>query len=106
MSTYIILGTYSNKGARGLVEGESNRRAAMEILTNSAGAKLLDYHITRGIYDFCVIAEAENFEMVAAMNLKAKAADTVGKLDVLESLNIDEIRNYAKKVTFLSPTEK
>ena len=33
MSTYIILGIYSNKGTEGLVEGESDRRDAMEKLT-------------------------------------------------------------------------
>ena len=43
MSTYIILGKYSNEGAGGLVEGNSDRRSAMEKLTNSVGAKLLDY---------------------------------------------------------------
>ena len=33
MTLYIILGTYSNKGSEGLVEGSSDRRKAMEILT-------------------------------------------------------------------------
>ena len=75
MSTYIILGIYSNKGAEGLVEGESDRRDAMEKLTKSVGAKLLDYHITRGVYDFCLVTEANSFDMIAAMNLKAKAAE-------------------------------
>ena len=38
MSTYLILGTYTNKGAKGLVEKESNRREAMKILVDSVGA--------------------------------------------------------------------
>ena len=41
------LGTYSNKGSEGLVEGSSDREAAMETLTSSVGAKLINYHITR-----------------------------------------------------------
>ena len=52
MATYLILGTYSNKGAKGLVEKDSDRREAMKTLADSVGAKFLDYHITRGIYDF------------------------------------------------------
>tara|TARA_B100000965_G_C18925210_1_gene470618 strand:+ start:178 stop:501 length:324 start_codon:yes stop_codon:yes gene_type:complete len=103
MALYIVLGAYSNRGAEGLVEGQSDRRAAMETLTSSVGAKLLDYHITRGIYDFCLLTESESFNQIAAMNLKAKAAGTVSKLDVLESVNIDDIRNVARSVNFIPP---
>ena len=103
MALYIVLGAYSNGGAEGLVEGQSDRRAAMETLTSSVGAKLLDYHITRGIYDFCLLTESESFNQIAAMNLKAKAAGTVSKLDVLESVNIDDIRNVARSVNFIPP---
>ena len=62
MALYIILGTYSNKGSEGLVEGSSDRRKAMETLTSSVGAKLINYHITRGIYDFTMQTEAESFD--------------------------------------------
>ena len=103
MAIYLILGAYSNKGAEGLVEGQSNRKAAMETLTSSVGARLLDYHITRGIYDFCLLTESESFNQIAAMNLKAKAAGTVSKLDILESVDIDVIRDIAKKVNFIPP---
>ena len=103
MALYIILGTYSNKGSEGLVEGSSDRKAAMESLTSSVGAKLINYYITRGIYDFTMQTEAESFNQIAAMNLKAKAAGTVSKLDVLESLNIDEVREVAKSVNFQPP---
>ena len=58
MSTYIVLGKYSNKGSEGLIDGSSDRKAAMEKLTKSVGAKLIDYHITRGVYDFIQMAES------------------------------------------------
>ena len=103
MALYIILGTYSNKGSEGLVEGSSDRKAAMETLTSSVGAKLINYYITRGIYDFTMQTEAESFNQISAMNLKAKAAGTVSKLDVLESLNIDEVIEVAKSVNFQPP---
>ena len=96
MSIYINLGTYTNEGAGGLVEGDSDRRAAMETFHNSVGAKLLDYHITRGKYDFCVIAEADSFKIIAAMTLMAKGSGTVKDLVTLESIDINEIRNIAK----------
>ena len=74
MSRYIVLGTYTNEGAAGLIGGDSDRRAAMEALHNSVGAKLVDYYITRGQYDFCVISEADSFAVNAAMTLKPRAS--------------------------------
>ena len=85
MATYLILGTYSNKGAKGLVEKDSDRREAMKTLADSVGAKFLDYHITRGQYDFVMISQADTFEAVAACALKAKAAGTLSEAITLES---------------------
>ena len=103
MSIFITLGTYSNEGAGGLVEGDSDRRAVMETFHSSVGAKLIDYHITRGKYDFCAIVEADSFEMVASLALIAKGSGTVNDLVMLESVDINEIRKIAKSVQFTAP---
>ena len=103
MSIYLTLGTYSNKGAGGLVEGDSDRRAAMETFHSSVGANLLDYHITRGKYDFCALVDADSFEMMAALGLMAKGSETVNDLVILESVDIKEISNIAKKAQFTAP---
>ena len=105
MSIYIGLGKYSNNGAEGLIEGSSDRRAAMKKLTKSVGANLIDYHITRGVYDFCIIVEADTFDMIAAMNLKAKAAGTVSEIDTLEAIDIDSVRQVARSADFSPPTK-
>ena len=104
MSTFLILGTYSNKGAKGLVEKDSDRTEAMKTLVDSVGGKFLDYHITRGKYDFWILLEANSYDQIAAINLKAKSADTIDKVDVLETLEIDKIRNKAKSVNYIPPT--
>ena len=74
MSVFITLGTYSNEGAGGLVEGKTDRRAVMETFHSSVGAKLLDYHITRGKYDFCAIVEAASFNK-PAINIFTQGLD-------------------------------
>ena len=48
MAKYIFLATYSDEGAKGIVGGDSDRVAAMEVLCNSVGAKLISADITRG----------------------------------------------------------
>tara|TARA_B100000749_G_scaffold98715_1_gene75279 strand:+ start:110 stop:427 length:318 start_codon:yes stop_codon:yes gene_type:complete len=104
MSRYITLGTYTNQGAAGLVDGDSDRRAAMDVAHSSVGAKLVDYHITRGQYDFCVIADADSFAVIAAMGLKAKGSGAIDKLVTLESVDIEEVRSVAKNVQFTPPS--
>ena len=39
-ATYLILGTYSNKRAKGLVKKDSNRREAMKTFADSVGKNL------------------------------------------------------------------
>ena len=58
--------------------------------------KFIDYYITRVVYDFWILVEADNFDNIAAINLKAKSADTIDKADVLETVDINSIRQQAK----------
>ena len=103
MSIFISLGIYSQKGADGIINGSSDRKGAMEKLVSSVDGRLIDYYITRGVYEFCLITEADSFEMIAAINLKAKAAGVVKELETLESININNIRGIAKNVEFSPP---
>ena len=103
MPRYITLGSYTNEGAGALVDGDSDRRAVMEVMHKSVGATLVDYCITRGQYDFYVISDADSFEQIAAMTLKAKGSGTVDKPVILEAVDIDEIRSVAKSIQFTPP---
>jgi uncharacterized protein with GYD domain len=77
---------------------------AMQQMLNSVGAKLIDYHITRGEYDFVMISEADTFEAVAACALKAKAAGTLSEAITLESVDLSVVREMGNKVDFSAPT--
>ena len=104
MKTFISLGIYSQKGADGIINGSSNRKEVMEKMMNSVGGKVLDYHITRGQYDFVMVSQAETFEAVAACALKAKAAGTLSEAITLESVDLDKLRVMGTKVVFSAPT--
>ena len=43
--------------------------------------------------------------MIAAMNLKAKAAGTLSEIDTLEAIDIDSVRKVARGVDFSPPTK-
>ncbi len=104
MPRFITLGTYTNQGAAGLVDGDSDRRAAMEVAHSSVGATLVDYYITRGQYDFCIIADADSYDVLAAMGLKAKGSGAIANLVTLESVDIEAVRAAAKNVQFTPPS--
>ena len=104
MARYIVLGSYTKEGAQGLVDASTDRRAAMDALHASVGAKLVDYYLTRGQYDFCVISEADSFSVVAAMSLKVRASGAVENLVALEAVDIEEIQNIAQSVGYTPPS--
>ena len=104
MKTFISLGIYSQKGADGIINGSSDRKQAMEKMLNSVGAKLLDYHITRGEFDFVMLSQADSFEAVAACALKAKASGTLTEAITLESVDLSKVREMGSKVDFSPPT--
>ena len=103
MSIFIQLGVYSNQGADGIINGESDRKAAMEEMLGSVGAKLLEYHITRGQYDFVLLSEADSFESVAACALKARAAGTLSEAVTLEAVDLNKVREMGRLVDFSPP---
>jgi uncharacterized protein with GYD domain len=71
---------------------------------HSVGAKLVDYHILRGQYDFCVISEADSFAEVASMTLMARGSGAVDNVVTLESVDVEEIRSVAKGVQYTPPS--
>jgi len=104
MAIFIQLGIYSNQGADGIINGTSDRKAAMEKMLGSVGAKLLEYHITRGKYDFVMLSESDSFESVAACALKARAAGTLSEAVTLEAVDLNKVRQMGNEVDFSPPT--
>ena len=104
MAIFVSLGVYSQKGADGIINGSSDRKAAMEKLVGSVGGKLIDYHITRGQYDFVMITEVDSFEAIAACALKAKASGTLSEAITLESVDLNKVREMGNRVDFSPPT--
>ena len=105
MPRFVTLARYTNQGISGLIDNESDRKAVMKVMHESVGATLVDYCLTRGQYDFFVISDADSFEQVAAMTLRAKASGTVQDPVILETLDIQDIRDTVKRVKFPPPEE-
>ena len=58
MPIYVTRGRYSAESIKNLVANPEDRLPAVRILVEAAGAKLLNFYVTLGHYDFLVITEA------------------------------------------------
>jgi len=104
MPKYLIQANYVGEGLKGLLkEGGSSRRAAVEKLYGSVGAKVEAFYYAFGDTDLFVIADVPDNVSMAAVSLTANAAGaTTSKVTVL--LTAEEIDAAAKKaVSYRAP---
>ena len=98
MSTFIVLGKFSGQGAKGLMTSDADRSAIVDKAARAAGAKMISYHITRGIYDFCVIAEGDDEETVIAMKGTVMMSGDFDQIDILSSVDVNKVRDKVKAI--------
>ncbi len=60
MGLYITQGNYTESAVKGMVANPEDRATAVAALMESVGAKLLNYYVTHGEYDFLVISEGDD----------------------------------------------
>jgi uncharacterized protein with GYD domain len=103
MPRYLIQGSYTSEGAKGLLsEGGTGRRDSIEALMESVGGKLEAFYFAFGEDDAVLIVEAPSNVDVAAVALSVAATGSVGiKTTVL--LTPEEIDEAAKKSVSYTP---
>tara|TARA_A100001037_G_C14866241_1_gene507478 strand:- start:147 stop:512 length:366 start_codon:yes stop_codon:yes gene_type:complete len=99
MTKFYTMGCYTDKGLAGFVNNPStNRQAATKALLESGGAKMSDYSLLRGTYDFIAVCEG-TFEQMAAAKMVAVSSGTVNNFTILESADLNKIADTAKKMS-------
>jgi len=58
MARYIITGSYTSQGLKGMMSRPSDREAETAVLVEAAGGKLEAYYITTGATDFMMVVQA------------------------------------------------
>ena len=97
MPKYLVQANYVGEGLKGLLkEGGSSRRAAVEKLFESVGAKVEAFYYAFGDTDLFIIADAPDNITTAALSLTVNAAGAAtAKVTVL--LTAEEIDAATKK---------
>ncbi len=99
MTKFYVMGCYTDKGLAGFVNNPStNRAAATKAIVEAGGAKLLDYSLLRGAFDFISVLEG-TFEQMAAAKMVAVSSGTVENFTILESADLNKIADMAKKMS-------
>ena len=97
MAKYLVQGSYSAEGAKGLrKDGGSKRRQAAEALIKEAGGRLEAFYFTFGETDFVGITELPDNVSVAALSLAVNASG-VTNLRTTPLLTPEEMDAAAKK---------
>ena len=104
MPKYLITGSYTSEGAKGVVaNGGSDRRAAVEKLAESVGGTVDTFYFAFGSDDIVTIIDAPDNESVAAVAMTVGAS---GMVDIRTTvlLTPEEVDGAAKKsVSYRGP---
>ena len=106
MAKYLLQGSYTAEGAKGLLkDGGSKRRAAAKALVESVGGKIECLYFAFGKTDVVAIVEMPDSASAAAASLAIGASGALtSKLTVL--LTPEELDQAAKKSTRHTPPGK
>ena len=103
MAKYLVQANYVGEGLKGLLkEGGSSRRAAVEKLFGSVGARVEAFYYAFGDTDLFVIADVPDNVTAAALSLIVNAAGAAtARITVL--LTAEEIDAATKKTATYRP---
>ena len=92
MPIYLTRGRYSADSIKSLVANPEDRLPAVRNLVEAAGAKLLNFYVTLGHYDFLLIAEAPSAKEATAFILAAAASGSVTDTETTEAFTTSEAK--------------
>ena len=106
MPKYLIQGSYSGQGLKGLLEeGGSTRREAAEQATKGVGGRLEAFYYAFGNDDFVIIVDLPSNVDASALSLTANASGAVkSRMTVL--ITPEEVDQATKKTVKFRPPGK
>ena len=80
-----------------MIDNPEDRGKAVAALMESVGAKLLQYYVTLGEYDFMVISEGDNLTDLTAGLMIAGSTGGVTNLKTFQALTTQEAKTAMEK---------
>ena len=92
MATYIILGSFTQKGIENIKDGPERVNAARDMF-QSMGAELKEFYLETGRYDMVVICEVPDAETGAKLALSIGSMGAV-RTESLRAFSEDQYREF------------
>jgi len=108
MPKYLIQGSYSQQGLKGMLkEGGSKRREAAEQIIRETGGRLEAYYYAFGSDDFVIIADLPSNVDAAALSFAVNASGAVRSrmTALITPEEADEATKKMKTVKYRAPGE-
>jgi len=97
MAKYLIKGSYSVEGTKGLLkEGGSSRRAALDRMIEGLGGKLESFYYALGEADAFVVVDAPDAATAAAASLAINSTGAV-QVTTIPLMSVEEMDAACKK---------
>lgn len=97
MSSYCILGTYTDQGIRAIKDSPKRLDAGRD-LAKSMGGELKEFYLAMGNYDFVVMLEAPSDDVVARYVLSLASKGNV-RTTTLKIFSETQFRNIIGQVS-------
>ncbi len=97
MGIYITQGNYTQSAMKGMVDHPEDRAKAVAGLAESVGAKMLQYYVTTGEYDFLVVFEGDDLQDMVAALMVAGATGGVTNLKTVQALTTKQAKSAMEK---------
>ena len=96
MTTMFCVGTYSSTAMKGFVANPNqDRKQIVEAMTASTGIKMIDFQITRGIFDFVAVCEG-TIEQAMAIKIAVGSTGSFDQFHILEAMDISGAATLAQ----------
>jgi uncharacterized protein with GYD domain len=103
MSKYLITGSYTPEGVKGLIKhGGSSRKEVVEKMVNNLNGKLEGFYYALGETDIFVIVDVPNIASIAAISLAVNSTGLV-MIKVTSLLTAEEIDGACKITVSYTP---
>jgi uncharacterized protein with GYD domain len=97
MGIFITQGNYTEQAMKGMVDKPEDRMDAVTGLMESVGAKLTQYYMTTGEYDFLVVWESDNLKDSVALLMIVASSGGVTNLKTVQAMTTQEAKAAMEK---------
>ena len=98
MGLYITQGNYTESAIKGMIQNPEDRATAVAALMEAVDAKMLQYYVTHGEYDFMVITEGDdtNGDLLAGL-MAAGSSGGACNLKTIRAFTSQEAKSAMEK---------